>query len=157
MKYFCHLFLLFIYSCVPYGGQVSSDIEDSKKMNVFKAEYISKNKIVKINDTILLDIKEIWLEYNWGYSSDGSGVFYKNNNFQLIIILNKKSGYDKLDFFTIFNNEEIYLRECGNYCLMCNFKDLPKKEIIWKIEKKRKSIQEKHDIINSFIFTQRNF
>jgi hypothetical protein len=90
MKKTYYLFL-FLTSCVPYGVQQSFNIEDSKKMGVFVAEYKPKNSIVEINSVVTLDIKEIWLEYEWGYDANGSGVFHKNDKRRyLYILLNKK-------------------------------------------------------------------
>ncbi len=60
MKLIYCVLLLFLTSCgIVYGPQSSFNVEDSKKVGVFIAEYKPENQIIKINDTITLDIREI--------------------------------------------------------------------------------------------------
>lgn len=97
-----YLLILLLFSCnffIENGGLgVSLDILESQKKGVFIQEYKPVSNPLKINDSLILNIKSAWLEYTWRYegSENEKARIVNKNDCQIIIVTDDKSlkGYN---------------------------------------------------------------
>ncbi len=81
------------------GLGISLNIKDSKNRKVFIQEYKSVKNPLKINDTLIVNIKSAWLEHSWRYSGYESkeAEIENDDSYQLIVIADNHSlkGYSE--------------------------------------------------------------
>ena len=121
-------------SCYTLRGHLgtSDNITESKKNGVFIYKLQTDANPYKINDTLAISIKEIWLENMWAYV----GLQLKSkkvDGYQLCITLNSTSlkGYN--DKWVIGN--DIYSRfgEYSDSSLVIEFQNIPDTILIYKV------------------------
>lgn len=136
--------------CDFYTGfpQMSGSIEESVKKKVFIREFIVPKNPYKINDTILIDIKEAWVENHWKYNKSGKIIFYPG--YQLIIICNPKDIKQYSYSWTIGTVDGPNFRSCAKDCIMADFKELLKNKEAWVVQEGRLANNTKPKIIGKF-------
>jgi len=113
------------YTLIGHVG-VSENIKESKKNGVFVYELRTDSNPFKINDTLAISIKEIWLENMWRYTKELKSQ--KDSGYQLCITLNSASlkGYN--DKWVIGNNSYSAFGEDSDSSLFTELKSLPDTE-----------------------------
>jgi len=121
-------------SCNTLRGHlgISENIAESKKNEVFICLYHTDGNPIKINDTLALSIKEIWLENMWGYSGRQLKS-KKTSGYQLCITLHSNSlrGYN--DKWVIGNDQFSRLGEYSDSSLLIEFRNLPDTILNYKV------------------------
>jgi hypothetical protein len=141
MKLF-KLFLIIIClqitsSCNSQQGLrgASSNIEESKKNGIFIHEYFVLENPYKINDTLNITIKHIWLEKQWKYGKNFDAVVI--DGYQLIVESNEED-IKNIDFeWTIGIDSKKYMRRSSKSDLISDFINIPNDTIIFKVQKGR--------------------
>ncbi len=129
------------------GHTAASQTEnESKDRGVFLCEYIPLSNPYKINDTIVLHIKNVWIEKHWRYGSRWNDT-YTYDGYQLIIETEEKDliGYDWNWYIGV--NTNAYIRECGKKCLISDFEKIPDDTLKWQVQNKRNLIDSRPKII----------
>lgn len=130
------------FSCnffVENGGfGVSTSMQDSKARAIFIREYVANKKKYKINDTLSINVKSAWLEYQWRYLGDNNEkAEIVKDRYQLIIISDKESlkGYNSLWFIgSNYTDKDAFYKGYQNNIII-NLDTLPKKKTIeWKVQ-----------------------
>lgn len=137
----CLLLSITIFSCnffVKNGGLgVSLNIEDSKTRKVFINEYKVDDNPYRINDSLSINIKSAWLEYQWRYAGENSeNAEIIENNYQMIIITDKQSlkGYDFTWFIGSKYTDNAFYEGYDN-SIIISLDSFPKRNIIeWKVQ-----------------------
>jgi hypothetical protein len=106
--------LLGLSGCYTLKGHVgnSENIAESKRINAFICEYKVDSNSNKINDTLNIVIKEIWLEKMWHFTGPYSLPKIVDNHYQLCILTTAKSLKGFRDSWTIGNDN---FSELGDY------------------------------------------
>ncbi|MDP3146049.1 MAG: hypothetical protein Q8T03_13285 [Bacteroidota bacterium] len=139
MKIKINLFIVFclsFISCNPQQGHngVSENISDSKDRGVFICEYMAPENPYHINDSIILTIKEAWIEKRWKYSKNNSSVIWEG--YQLCINTEPEKHLEDLGFgWSIGVDYERNMRTSSATSLISDFKMLPPDTIEYKVQK----------------------
>lgn len=144
---FCTAIILIVKSKLPIvtsaGLQNSFSIKDSKEKSSFITKY--PPFIFKINDTLQINVKEFYSEYQFGVFSYKNPILKINrNNCQVVIIT--KEDLDSLEIGIDWGVEHPF--ECtGSHALICRFDSpLPPDTIELTLKKRN----ETNDVIKSF-------
>lgn len=142
------LFLLFMISCESPRGfsGVSDSMEDAKNRGVFICEYTVPNNPVKVNDSISIYVKEVWLEQAWGHGAKRQDT-YPVNGYQICINSDKKSLLGIDDNWSIGIDYDFYLRESSNSSLIGDLKEIPKNDSLIYFVRKGENIKGDSNII----------
>jgi hypothetical protein len=71
---------------LPLSGEyVSPSIKESKENGAFVAEYVTPSNPYKINDTLVVHIKEAWLEKDSYFNGQTRRITIQDNGYQLLI------------------------------------------------------------------------
>jgi len=146
---FIAFFLISFYSCGDFQNQpgVSDDIKDSRRRGVYICEYIADPNPIKVNDTLVFDVKMAWLERRWKYLENYDDTS-PMDGYQLVILTENAihKGFDKT--WTIGIDFKRHIRPCGDKCLMTEFENLPiSNKEIWKLQAGRRLNPEAEKII----------
>jgi len=133
LLFFC---LLIINSCYTISGHLASseNIEESKKNGVFICALAINQNPYKINDTISVHFKEIWIENIWGYSGTFRLKAQKRENAGFQICINFESplkGYNNV--WVIGNDSYTYFGEVADNTLGIELKEIPNTALHYKI------------------------
>lgn len=147
------------YSCSDFQNYrgVSENIEDSKRRGVYICGYEGRPNPIRINDSLIFDIKEAWLERQWKYPEN-----YKNTEpiegYQLMVLINNEIYKDISRNWSIGVDFERYIRPCGKNCLITDFPKLPiSNKEIWQIQAGRYlNAESKKVILGEFILYRKN-
>jgi hypothetical protein len=133
---FFNLFMFIALSSCDSKGHlaVSSDITESKKRNVFVAEYEVKPNPFVINDTLRLKITKAWLEHKWAYGNSFDETIIIKDLYQLVIESEQRFLKDYGVTWRIGVDGDRYIRSCGTTCLMSDFSGLPKEVEEWDVQ-----------------------
>lgn len=134
---FLLVILVFAISCEDQRDfqQCSQSIEESKQNGVFVREYEAPGGCWKINDTIEVRIKRVWLENHWRF--DHNYHPFPTGGYQMILETNKKdiNGHDMswrvgIDGFA-------YWRKCSQSALITDIPSLPAADSVltWEVQK----------------------
>jgi|GEM_PF-2094045 len=139
---FCFLLTISIFSCnffVENGGTgISLNIKDSKTRKVFIDEFKVHNNPYKINDSLFINIKSAWLEYQWTYAGENNRkAEIIKNSYRLIIITDKQSlkGYNDTWFIgSKYTNKDAFFEGYDN-SITISLDTFPRRNIIeWKVQ-----------------------
>jgi len=126
----CVIILLFL-GCYTLEGSrgVSSNIEESKKRRVFVCEYETAQNPYFINDSIIIDVDEMWLEERWAYGSRVEETL-NTSDYQLIIdVKGEETFKNYISSWVIGVDGSLYFRPAGKKSLMCDLTSLPQDTI----------------------------
>ena len=113
---------------------VSDNMKDSKKRGVYICEYEALPNPMNINDSLIFDIKEVWLERQWRYKEKFEETD-PMEGYQLIILTKGEihKGFSRT--WRIGIDFDRNIRLCGKSCLMTEFEKLPiSNKEIWKVQ-----------------------
>lgn len=147
------IIISFFIGCYTLGGSrgASSNIKESKERGVFICEYTTAQNPYSINDSIIIDIDEMWLEKRWAYGSSVDETL-SIPYFQLIIVAKDEESFKnyRRNWYAGINRS-LYLREAGKKSLMSDFTSLPPDTISIPVQREgRVAEHQKKDIIGVF-------
>ena len=131
-------FLIILTGCYTLKGHVgaSDNIIESKKIGAFICEYYVDNYSYKINDTMTILIKEVWLEKMWRYTGMYSKPQIIDNHYQICINTSKNSLKGYRDKWTIGNGPMSEFRDGSDSSLLVNMDTIPQSnEIVYNVFK----------------------
>ena len=152
------IIICFFIGCYTLGGSGggSSNIKESKERGVFVCEYEIAQNPYSINDSIIIDIDEMWLEKCWAYGSNVNETLLRPY-FQLIIVAKGEESFKnyRRDWY-IGINKSLYFREGGKKSLISDFTSIPQDSISVPVQRKGNLAEhQKKDIIGIFEFHRR--
>lgn len=150
--------LTILYSCNPLRGHVgmSNSINESKSRGVFVSEYEPESNPIRINDSLVFQVDQAWLEKNWKYSDNNKSIVI--DGYQLIIRLvnTVPEGFDQT--WTIGVEFKRHIRTCGKRCLITDFDVLPSNNMeSWPIQRGWKLTNDlDKEVIGQIRFNKKN-
>ena len=122
------------------GSQgVSQNIEESKKRGVFIAEYKPITNPIKINDSIVINVKEAWLENEWQYSGIFSEGAKKAKDLYCLVVQTDTLSLKNYESWDIGSGNLESFDKDGNYDmqrLRNLFEFIPSKDTLsWPVRK----------------------
>lgn len=154
----CLIYILSMASCDSQGhGGVSDDINESKRRNIFIAEYTADPNPYLINDTLKIKVLNAWVENQWNYGKSEDETIMIKDKYQLIIEVETGALQTYGLEWTIGIDGSRYIRSCGRNCLMSDFNQMPQDIEEWKVQNgwKLDSVSKKK-IIGSFRMLRKN-
>jgi hypothetical protein len=118
------------------GGGVSLSIKEAKERNVFVSEYIPPKNPFYINDSIVLNVKQAWLEHAWTFGGRCNEKTQVDNDetYQLIIISDAKSLKGHLTNWRIGNTLNTAFFGTFENAIMVRFNAIPKTDTLkWQV------------------------
>ncbi len=128
---------------------MSDDVKESKQRKVFICEYEPVQNPIIINDSLRLNISEVWLERRWKYPRNYNRT-YIMEGYQLILLSKDDINKGYFRTWTIGVDGNRYFRTCDNNCLISDFDSLPMgRSETWKVQAGSKlSLEEEKEIIS---------
>lgn len=132
---FCALIISCETFCSPQGhGGVSENLNESRKRNVFVAEYEVNPNPYFINDSLQIYVTNAWLENQWSFGKSEDKIIIIENEFQLVIEVKSGSLRNYGLQWRIGISGDRYIRSCGKNCLISDFTELPRDVEEWKVQ-----------------------
>lgn len=150
------IIIFFFIGCYTLGGSigVSSNIKESKKRDVFIGEYEMAQNPYYINDSIKIDVDEMWLEKSWAYGSSYNKTIEFGDDYQLILSVKGEETFKNYTInWYIGINGSRYFRSAGRKIIVCDFELFPQDTISIPVQRRQRlgKNQEK-DIFGIFEF-----
>ena len=117
------------------GRGISDNIKESKKHNVFLAQYVALSNPIKINDTLQITVKEAWLECQWFYAKNKNGARIIKDRYQLCINTNERDLKGVCFDWTIGIDFDKNLRSSSKNSLVGDFKIIPSDTLEYIVQK----------------------
>jgi hypothetical protein len=140
-KHFFLLGLAFLFSSCCFvidkgGGGISWSIKESQDRKVFVSEYVPPKNPLRINDSIVINIKEAWLEHAWtlGGRCNEKTLVNKEDKYQLIVVSDAKSMKGHLSNWMIGNTFETSFFGTYDNSMTVRANGIPKEDTLrWQV------------------------